>query len=32
MKFSMNKVGRDIMEQKKLLVKFRDDFIHTHTD
>ena len=32
MKFSMNKVGRDIMEQKELLVKFRDNIIHTHTD
>lgn len=31
MKFSTDKVGRDI-EQKKLLVMFRDDIIHTHTE
>lgn len=31
MKFSMDKVGRDI-EQKKLLVMSRDDIIHTHIE
>ena len=31
MKFSMDKVGRD-MEQKKLLVMFRDEIIHTHVE
>lgn len=31
MKFSTDKVGRDI-EQKKLLVMFRDDIIHIETE